>query len=148
MRRALGALRVATLAWIGGIALTILIAFPSLPGTLPVHFGLSGAADAWGPRATVFAPLAILVALGCSLFWASGDPKRVLKPDEESPERAERRARVACQTLILANAGIAALLSGVLFSMAFDWDAVPLLVAGASLLLVAVVSGVWRALRA
>ncbi|WP_416446367.1 DUF1648 domain-containing protein [Leucobacter sp. HNU] len=146
--RALSGLRVATLACIGCVALTILIAFPSVPETVPVHFGPSGAADARGPRATVFAPLAILVVLSSALFWASGDPKRVLKPDERSPGRAERRARIACQTLILANAGIAILLGGLLLSMTFGWTAAPLLLAGASLLLIAVGSGIWRTLRA
>lgn len=56
--------------------LGLLLIYPRLPETIPVHFNFHGTADDYGPKSTIF-PLGLLPLGMCLLFWVLPkiDPK-------------------------------------------------------------------------
>lgn len=62
---------------VGIMAATILatlVSYPHLPEEIPVHFGITGQADGWGPRWSVFLVLGIGAAIICGVAWVSRHP--------------------------------------------------------------------------
>ncbi len=61
-------------------AIATLLQYGALPERIPIHFGISGAADSFGPRWTAW----LLVVLQCGVMvtygsiYAAGAPKNVL----------------------------------------------------------------------
>ena len=141
-------IRFITLIWALVMTAFTLFTYPRLPETVPIHIGLSGDADAWGSRAEVLAMLAVFAAISCGFFWISGSAKLLVKPDEEFPERAKRRARIAGQTIATTNVGVVIGFTGLLLTVVLGWNTQPLLIAGAIVLFGSVLVGVWRTLRA
>lgn len=60
--------------------------YPSLPGTIPVHFNSNGEADNWGPRGMIFLSPAIMGVVSLVVYLLltnirSLDPKRYFRED-------------------------------------------------------------------
>lgn len=68
----------------GAIAILAVFAadYRLAPATVPTHFGVSGAPDAWGPRSmfVIFPVLGGVFAAVATLFWAFGVPVRPGRP--------------------------------------------------------------------
>jgi len=69
---------IALAAVAGAIAILAVFAhdYPLTPATVPTHFGVTGAADAYGPRSTfiLFPTLGGVLAAMAVAFWAFGTP--------------------------------------------------------------------------
>ncbi|RNF38718.1 DUF1648 domain-containing protein [Planococcus salinus] len=65
--------------WIGifsflAATIFLIIEWPSIPETVPMHFDASGEADGWGPRWTIFLLLAVGLALWIGLYFLEKVP--------------------------------------------------------------------------
>lgn len=85
---------VGTIAWIGKV-------WPTLPRQLPIHFGLSGAPDAWADKSFLIFPFLVLVpmnALGLAVTQMPGVSKGIAA--SETPLERERRWRLNRRLLL------------------------------------------------
>jgi uncharacterized membrane protein len=84
------AARVASLVITGAGVAATLIAWPSLPEVVPVHWNAGGAVDAEGPRSMVLVLAAVWLALVTALGWLSRHPRAFNYPVEVTPRNAAR----------------------------------------------------------
>ena len=70
------ALSVLAVGLIGATVVVTAARYGDLPKTIPVHFGIDGRADSYGPRPIIWLPVAIqcFVSLTSLLLYASGRP--------------------------------------------------------------------------
>lgn len=85
--RALRALSIGATVLGASIAL---VAWPSLPETVPIHFNAAGVADDHGPRWLVLALIATWVVLVGGVAWLSRHPRAFNYPVEITEENAAR----------------------------------------------------------
>ncbi|MEB4614928.1 DUF1648 domain-containing protein, partial [Leucobacter sp. M11] len=57
------------------VTVLLLVRYASLPETVPTHFGLTGEADAWGPRWSLLALAALLCGVIFGAVWLSSRPQ-------------------------------------------------------------------------
>lgn len=82
----------AGLVWMLG---TVLLAWDSLPATIPTHFGISGEPDGWGPRWTIILLPLLAIGLYAALTVMARYPHRMNYPWEITAENAPRQYRLA-----------------------------------------------------
>lgn len=141
-------LRIATVAFSAAVVLAVLVKYPSLPETVPTHFGPTGEADAWGSRASILLLVFINCALVGGMTWLSYRPRWFNYPGEITEENAQRMYRLGEQMLVWVNAGCALLFAGILADIAFGIGTVSLALPAAIGLVVVAVWGLVRMLRA
>ncbi|WP_125099039.1 DUF1648 domain-containing protein [Leucobacter chromiireducens] len=109
------------LRWVavGVMVLTIaaaLLSYPSLPEEVPVHFGLSGEPDAWGPKSSIFLLVGIGAAVVFGVAWLSAHPAWFNYPSTVTRENAQEHYRNGEQMMVWLLLCLAVLFSGILFS--------------------------------
>jgi uncharacterized membrane protein len=82
-----------------GVVLSAL--WPDLPERVPMHFGVSGAPDAWGARATLLVPLLILVPIDILLLVLLRIPHVYNYPVRVTKENARALYTIGRRTLLL-----------------------------------------------
>ncbi len=80
------------------IALAI-VAFLTLPETVPTHFNFKGDADAFGEKANVFAGPAMAFVLYVGITWLSFHPEIFNYPVKITEENADRQYRIAVRMI-------------------------------------------------
>ena len=106
------ALRLATLVAAAAITVFLLVRYPSLPETIPTHFGLTGEADAWGPRSTILLPMALFTGLAVVMAWLSGRPQVFNYPIVITDANAQSVYREGERLMVWVAAGLALLYAG------------------------------------
>lgn len=75
------------------------VLWPQLPSRVPSHFGISGAADAWGPKATLLLLPVVSAVIYAGLTLIGRHPHRLNYPIALTEENAPRQYAIA-QSLI------------------------------------------------
>ncbi|MGN0095330.1 MAG: DUF1648 domain-containing protein [Corynebacterium sp.] len=134
----------------GVITVLVLVRYPGLPDTIPVHFGLGGEADAWGSKTTVlFLSLIMLVCIG-GTFWASRHPdaRWMNYPKDVTEDNAQRLYRAGEKSLVWLNVGLVAIYAGMATTMLSEINATVVLVPGLVVLIGATAVGLTKTIRA
>lgn len=93
-------------AVLGLIALILipLVAYSSLPDSIPIHYGANGEADGWGSKISIF----FLPILGICLYglfkWLSRYPHKFNYPYSITEENRERSYSMALRMMTILNA--------------------------------------------
>lgn len=141
------ALRIASLvATAVGIA-AALVAYPSLSAVVPTHFGITGEADAFGPRWTLLVLLAIWAALQLLIAWMSRHPEWGNVPVAITEANAQRVYREVERMLVLLGAALVVVFGGIVLSVA-GLSGQAALWLGVAGVLAATAAGIVRILRA
>lgn len=98
----------------------VLVRYPSLPKTIPIHYNLAGEVDDWGPRSSVSILAAISIALVCGLAWLSHYPHILNYPREITPENAQTVYRAGERLIVWTTAACSVLLIGILALVTFS----------------------------
>lgn len=111
------ALEVVGVAAMAGLVVFALRAWPTLPASVPVHFGVSGRADAWGGRDSLLALLGLSFAFYAGLSVLERFPHRYNYPVPVTAENAPRLYLLGRQLIltlkVLLSASFAALFGAV-----------------------------------
>lgn len=137
----------------GGVIVSLALAawacirFFSLPEVVPVHFGGSGAPDAYGPRSSVLWLALIVVALTVGCAWVSKHPRLFNYPTPVTEENAARLYREGERMLVWLLVPMQliffAILQAVLLTGAVTW----LVWVGLAGLLGVIIAGIVRMTR-
>lgn len=140
------------LRWVGvlamvGITAWVLLAYPSLPGTVATHFNARGQADDWGPRWSLLVIAGIMVLLSLALAAISTRPRAFNYPAEVTPSNAQPMYREGERMMVWMLLGVQGIYAGIACSV-LEVGGPPLLVAGLAVLVGALVLGLLRMVRA
>jgi hypothetical protein len=108
-------LRRVTLVAAAAVTVWVLVRYPSVPDTVPVHFATGGEADDWGSKSTVlWLSLIMLVAIG-GIHWLSYHPDAsfVNYPKRLTVVNAPAMYRAGEQMMVWLNAGLVVLYAGI-----------------------------------
>lgn len=118
MKRTLAGLNLLALAGLWGFAVW---AWPRLPERIPLHFGIDGTPDRWGPPSAVnWFLLPVVVALLNVLLvvvasWLSRDPSRINLPGGQRVDDLAPPARTAVVRLMETTLAVVQLMVNVVF---------------------------------
>lgn len=143
-------LRRVTLVAVVAVTVWVLVRYPSMPDTVPVHFAADGEADEWGSKSTVLWLSLIMLVCWCGFHWLSyrSDSRWVNYPTEVTEDNAQTLYRAGEQMMVWPNVGIVVLYAGVAASIIEGMDVLLFVIPGAVLLLVGVVAGFVKMFRA
>lgn len=105
-------IRSASLALMVGGVVAALAALPSLPAEIPMHFGFTGEADAWGPKWSLTIVLALWAALQIGLDVLSRHPRLYNYPAPLTSANVQRLYRIGEQMMVWLCACIAIMFLG------------------------------------
>ncbi|SDH99852.1 DUF1648 domain-containing protein [Agrococcus jejuensis] len=111
------ALRIATLVAAAVGIVAALVAFPTLPAVIPTHFGITGEADAFGPRWTLLPLLALWAALQLLFAWVSTHPEWGNLPVAITEANAQRVYRETERMLVLLGAALVVVFGGIVLAI-------------------------------
>lgn len=113
-------IRIATIALTAGVLITALVLFPTLPETIPTHFGPTGEADGWGPRGSLLILLVISAAVVGGMTVLSRYPRafNYLQPITEG--NAQQAYREGERTIVWTTASCALLFSSIILATVFQ----------------------------
>lgn len=142
-----------TLRWISlgaalAMSVTLLVSYPSLPETIPIHFNFAGQADGWGPRSAVLMLVGVFTVLASAITWLSFRPHVFNYPTEITEENAQAVYREGERTLIWAGAAISLGYVGMGLGSLIDIDPGPVIAVALAGTLAATVVGIVRIVRA
>lgn len=83
--------------------IVIAIVYPSLPQTIPTHYGLDLKADGFGPKTTILMLPGIHLIITSLLFWLNTKPHIFNYPVEVTDQNAKKLYRSATQMLRILN---------------------------------------------
>lgn len=108
-------LRRLTLVATAAVTVWVLVRYPSMPDTVPVHFAAGGEADEWGSRATVLWLFLIMLVCIVPIHWASSRPdaRWVNYPKTVTGDNAQAMYRVCEQLLVWTNVSVVVLYAGI-----------------------------------
>lgn len=139
--------RIAALC-LGGLgAIAVLAGYASLPETIPTHFDISGRADAWGHKSSVFVLVAIFVPIIGGMAWLSHHPRIFNYPVVITEVNAQAVYRTGEQMIVWVTAGCAVLFCGIVLSVVLNLGSGLVVGAGIALVVGAIVVGIGRLLR-
>lgn len=99
----------AGLVALGAGAWLLVDAWAELPAAVPVHFGVSGEPDAWGPRSTVILLYVLGVVMYVALTFAERVPHTYNYPVEITEENAGRQYALGRELMAGTKAWVAVL---------------------------------------
>lgn len=102
---------------IGATAAWVLVLYPSLPETVPTHFGGSGQPDAFGDRTTVLWLVALMIGLGALCGWLSTRPRLFNYPGRVTEENAQAVYREGERMMVWVLAAFALVFLGIALSI-------------------------------
>ncbi|HIW90938.1 MAG TPA: DUF1648 domain-containing protein [Candidatus Corynebacterium avicola] len=142
-------LRRLTLAATALITVAVLIAFPGMPDTIPVHFDGSGEADDWGSKVTILLLSALMVAMIVGVDWCSrrSGSDWFNYPKAVTEDNAQRMYRAGEQLMVWLNAGMVVLYLAMVASMT-EFTTAPLIIPGMVIVFGAVIVGLVKTVRA
>lgn len=142
-------LRRLTLFFTALITVAVVIAFPGLPDTIPVHFSGTGEADDWGSKVSILFLAVLMVAMIVGVDWCSrhSDSDWFNYPKTITEDNAQRMFRAGEQMLVWLNAGIVVLYLATFTSMA-ELTTVPLFIPGIVIVFAAAIAGLVQTARA
>lgn len=123
----------------------LLLAYPSLPEVVPTHFGVTGEADAWGPRWSVLVMVAVWLLLAVGIAVLSRFPRVFNYPVPVTEENAQPLYREAERMLVWLAASMS-LVFGAISAAVLGADATVFVVLGLAATFVAMVVGIVRML--
>lgn len=110
-------LRWASLIAAIAISAALLVAYPSMPEIVPIHFNFNGAPDDFGPKTSVFVLIAVMLALTVLFFWLAARPRIVNYPVPVTADNAARLYALSYQLLVLAGVGMQLVYAGITAAM-------------------------------
>lgn len=113
-------IRIAAVALTAASIITALVLFPSLPETIPTHFGPSGEADGWGPRGTIFGLLAISAVVVGGMTVLSRYPRTFNYLQVITEANAQQAYREGERTIVWTTASCALLFASITFASVFQ----------------------------
>ncbi|MFD5599979.1 DUF1648 domain-containing protein [Leucobacter sp. NPDC058333] len=129
-------------------AAACLLAYPFLPEAIPTHFTNEGNADGFGERSILLVVVGVLVAIEAALSWASHYPRLFTYPVSITRENAQHLYRAGEQMLVWKTAIVAVLLLGLALAIIGGIPLLPFVVAGLVALIVSLIVGTIRMMRA
>lgn len=143
LRRVTLVAAVAVTAW-------VLVRYPSMPDTVPVHFGTGGEADEWGSKSTVLWLSLIMLVCWGGFHWLSYHPDAsfVNYPKALTVVNAPAMYRAGEQMMVWLNAGLVVLYAGLAGAIMEGADILLFLIPGFVLLGGGLVVGIVKMFRA
>lgn len=143
-------LRRLTLVAAVAVTVWVLVRYPSMPDTVPVHFASGGEADEWGSKSTVLWLSLIMLVCWGGFHWLSyrSDSRWVNYPTEVTEDNAQTLYRAGEQMMVWPNVGIVVVYAGVAASIIEGMDVLLFGIPGAVLILGGVVAGFVKMFRA
>lgn len=140
------------LRWLGvlgalGVTAWVLVRYSSLPDTVATHFDASGQADDWGPKWSILVLAGVMLLLSMGLAVLSTRPRAFNYPLEITTDNAQTVYREGERLMVWTLLGMVVTYAGIAWSTVLTGGA-PLLAAGLVVMVVAVVVGVIRLVRA
>lgn len=117
-----------------GVTAWLLVRYPSLPATIPTHFGPGGQVDDVGPRWTVLVLAAVMLLLSLGLAALSTRPRWFTYPVEITERTAQAIYREGERMMVWAVLGLQGIYAGIV-GVLFGIGGWPLLIAGAVVML-------------
>lgn len=130
------------------VTVWVLVRYPGMPDTVPVHFGAGGDADDWGSKSTILWLSLIMLACISGCHWLSSRPRIFNYPKELTEGNAQAMYRAGEQMMVWLNAGLVVCYLGIAAGMLTDINILVILLPGLVLLLGSTVVGIVKMVRA
>ncbi|WP_312801735.1 DUF1648 domain-containing protein [Corynebacterium variabile] len=130
------------------VTVWVLVRYPGMPDTVPVHFGTGGDADDWGSKSTILWLSLIMLACIGGCHWLSSRPRIFNYPKELTEGNAQAMYRGGEQMMVWLNAGLVVCYLGIAAGMLTDINILVILLPGLVLLLGGTVVGIVKMVRA
>lgn len=122
------ALRVLAWAAVAGVAAFVGLTYDSVPDTVPLHFAVTGEADDWGPKWTIWALVGVTIMLVGLLTWLSTRPRWLNYPIGITETNAQHLYREGERMLVWISLAVAVVFWGAILTI-YEIDN-PLLIMG------------------
>ena len=142
------ALRIAAVALGAALWIAVTVRFPSMPAEIPTHFGISGEADGWGSKGSIFLLMGIFTALLTGLTWVSHYPRSFNYLTWITEENAQQVYRRGEQMLVWLTCSMTLLFTGIVLGTIFAFNPGILIAIAGIALVVSVVAGLILTTRA
>lgn len=111
------ALRVLAWAAVAGVAAFVGLTYDSVPDTVPLHFAVTGEADDWGPKWTIWALVGVTIMLVGLLTWLSTRPRWLNYPIGITETNAQHLYREGERMLVWISLAVAAVFWGAILTI-------------------------------
>ncbi|WP_314036258.1 DUF1648 domain-containing protein [Dietzia sp. CH92] len=136
-------LRLVSLAAIVAVSAYLLVRYPTLPETVPIHFTFRGEADGFGARSSLLWLAGVMLAMGSLIAWLSTRPRVLNYPGEVTEANAQRLYREGERMMVWVLAGVAVVYLGIVLQTFADAGSA-VLVAGLAALMASTLAGLVR----
>ncbi|MFC7375702.1 DUF1648 domain-containing protein [Brachybacterium sp. GCM10030267] len=124
----------------------VLVRYPSLPDTVPTHFGAQGNPDEHGSKVSVLVLAGVMIVLSALIAWLSTRPRLLNYPIAVTEQNAQRLYREGERLLVVILLGLQSIYLGIILSVTGGAGR-PALVVGLVVTVIAVVTGIIRMVR-
>lgn len=141
-------LRRLTLVATAAVTVRVLVRYPGMPDTVPVHFGTGGDADDWGSKSTVLWLSLIMVVMITGIHWLSYRPRLFNYPKDVTANNAQTMYRASEQMMVWLNVSLAVIYVGIAASIIEGWSVLLFVGPGLVLMLGGMAVGIVKMVRA
>lgn len=132
------------------ITVWVLVRYPSMPDTVPVHFAAGGEADDWGSKVTILWLSLLMLVCIVPIHWASSRPdaRWVNYPKTVTGDNAQAMYRAGEQMLVWLTVSLVIVYAGIAAGIIEGWSVLLFVIPGLILMLGGLVVGIVKMVRA